>query len=568
MQRKIYFIDLFCGAGGVTTGIHEAIINGDQAAKVIACVNHDELAIKSHLQNHPDVLHYVEDIRTLDISEIVNLVTELRLKDPDCIIALWASLECTNFSKAKGGLPRDADSRTLAEHLFRYIESINPDYIWIENVEEFMSWGPLDDKGKPISKKNGTDYMRWVNTVKSHGYDFDWKILNCADYGAYTSRKRYFAQFAKHGLPIKWPLPTHGKNPVNDIFGELKKWKPVKEVLDFEDEGTSIFTRKKELSDKTLERIFAGLVKYVAGGKQNFILKYNSTDKNGKHHPPSVEEPAPVVACQNRLGLVNVRFLSKYFSGKPEHKNISVEGPAHTIKCVDNHALVNVNFMTKYYGTGENIVSTENICPTLTTKDRMALVQPKFFIDRDFKSATHSDIDEPAGTITTVPKMNLVKCEPWIMNTNFNNVGSSIDEPAQTITANRKHHYLMNPQYFNAGGPVENPCFTLIARMDKMPPYLVTTDTGAIAIKIDDTDTEAMKQIKYFMAEFGIMDIKMRMLRVPELLRIQGFSDKYYLAGNQSHQKKFIGNSVPPPMVKALIESMYEGLNQSQVKVS
>lgn len=560
-QSKIYFIDLFCGAGGVTTGIHEATINSKKIASVLACVNHDELAIKSHQANHPDTLHYIEDIRTLDISEIEQLVYLKRIAEPDCIVALWASLECTNFSKAKGGQPRDADSRTLAEHLFRYIEKINPDYIWIENVEEFMCWGPLDDNGKPISKHNGTDYMRWVNAVKSYGYEFDWKILNSADYGAYTSRKRFFAQFAKRGLPIKWPLATHSKNTTNDLFGGLKKWKAVKDVLDFNDEGTSIFVRKKELSEKTLERIYAGLVKYVAGGKKNFILKYNSTDKNGKHIPPSIDNPAPVITCQGRLGLVNVSFLSKYFSGNPEHKNISVEGPAHTIKCVDNHALVNVNFITKYYGTGKNIVSTENICPTLTTKDRMALVQPKFFISRDFKTATHSDVNVPAGTITTVPKMHLVKCEPWIMNTNFSNIGSSINEPAHTITANRKHHYLMNPQWFNkSAASVDNPCFTLIARMDKTPPYLVTADTGEIAIKIEHKDTEAMKKIKYFMAEFGIIDIKMRMLRVPELLRIQGFSDKYFLAGNQSDQKKFIGNSVPPLMVSALIKAMHMAL--------
>jgi len=142
-MANIYFIDLFCGAGGVTTGIHEVEVDGKKVANVLACVNHDELAIKSHAINHPEVLHYTEDIRTLDISEIVKRVIKMRTAEPNCVIALWASLECTNFSKAKGGMPRDADSRTLAEHLFRYIEQINPDFIWIENVEEFMCWGPF-----------------------------------------------------------------------------------------------------------------------------------------------------------------------------------------------------------------------------------------------------------------------------------------------------------------------------------------------------------------------------------------------------------------------------------------
>lgn len=106
---------------------------------------------------------------------------------------MWASLECTNFSKAKGGQPRDADSRTLAEHLFRYIEAITPDYIQIENVEEFMSWGEVDENGKPVSMDKGKSYTRWVRKVKSYGYRFDHRILNSADYGAYTSRKRFLA---------------------------------------------------------------------------------------------------------------------------------------------------------------------------------------------------------------------------------------------------------------------------------------------------------------------------------------------------------------------------------------
>ena len=115
------------------------------------------------------------------------------------MIVLWASLECTNFSKAKGGQPRDADSRTLAEHLFRYIEAINPDYIQIENVEEFMSWGDLDEYGKPISRDKGKSYLRWLDNVRSYGYKFEHKILNSADYGA-TLLGRDFSEYLRKGV--------------------------------------------------------------------------------------------------------------------------------------------------------------------------------------------------------------------------------------------------------------------------------------------------------------------------------------------------------------------------------
>ena len=159
---KLLYIDLFCGAGGTSTGVENARYEGRQCAKVIGCVNHDANAIASHAANHPDAMHFTEDIRTLELSPLIAHIAKMRKLYPDAFVVLWASLECTNFSKAKGGQPRDADSRTLAEHLFRYIEAINPDYIQIENVEEFMSWGDLDENGKPISKDAGRLYQQWV----------------------------------------------------------------------------------------------------------------------------------------------------------------------------------------------------------------------------------------------------------------------------------------------------------------------------------------------------------------------------------------------------------------------
>lgn len=162
---RLLYIDLFCGAGGTSTGVENARINGRKCAKVIACVNHDANAIASHAANHPEAMHFTEDIRTLDMAPLAAHVSAMRELYPEARVVLWASLECTNFSKAKGGLPRDADSRTLADHLFRYIEALNPEYIQIENVEEFMSWGDLDERGKPISRDAGRLYRQWVGNV-------------------------------------------------------------------------------------------------------------------------------------------------------------------------------------------------------------------------------------------------------------------------------------------------------------------------------------------------------------------------------------------------------------------
>lgn len=546
---SMLYIDLFCGAGGTSTGVEKARLENEQCAKVIACVNHDANAIASHAANHPDALHFTEDIRKLELSPMVEHLAKCKEQYPDAYIVLWASLECTNFSKAKGGQPRDADSRTLAEHLFRYIEAIEPDYIQIENVEEFMSWGDMDENGKPISMDKGRLYQKWVRNVKKYGFDFDYRILNAADYGAYTTRKRFFGIFAKKGLPITFPEPTHCKNGRKDMFSSLERWKPVKEVLDFSDEGTTIF-REKPLAEKTLERIYNGLIKFVAGGKDAFLVKYNSMNRTGKYNAPGIDEPCPVVTTQNRLGVAQVCFLSKQFSGHPESKNVSVEEPAGTITCRDHHA-----FVSAHYGNGFNR-SVNEPSATVTTKDRLSLVTPRFIANEYSGGGQHTSIDNICPAILTNPKQKLITCKPWIMNTSFSNIGSNIEEPAQTITANRKWHYLMNPQFNSAGRSVDNPCFTLIARMDKMPPYLVVTETGRVAVEIYDTDSPMTRKIKEFMALYGIVDIKMRMLRIPELKKIMGFPEDYMLIGTQADQKKFIGNAVEVNMARVLCEAL------------
>lgn len=538
-MKQLLYIDLFCGAGGTSTGVERARLNGKKCARVIACVNHDPNAIKSHAANHPNTKHFTEDIRTLDMKPLQAITDKERTKNPGAKVVLWASLECTNFSKAKGGQPRDADSRTLAEHLFRYIEALDPDYIYIENVEEFMCWGDLDENGKPISRDEGRLYLKWVMHVCSYGYNFSHRLLNAADYGARTSRTRFFGIFAKHKLPIQWPEPTHckGGREADMFHPALEPWKPVRDVLDLDNEGESIFTRKKPLVDRTLERIYAGLKKFVAvqyrviNGQPAFIVKYNSMGKGGKYVAPGIDEPCPTVAVQNRLGIAKVQFLSKQYSGKTDDKNISIDGPSGTITCVDHHALVGAQFLDAHYGNGFSR-SLDEPAPTMTCKDRFSLIT-SHFIDEQYGNGTPAGINQPANAITTNPKHNLVQVD----------------------------RFLMNPQFASKGGSIDQPCFTLIARMDKMPPYLVTTEQGVPAIAVYDSDSPTMRKIKEFMAEYGIVDIKMRMLNVPELKRIMGFGTDYTLVGTQTEQKKFIGNAVECHMSQALCEALANELN-------
>lgn len=517
-EIKLLYIDLFCGAGGTTTGVENATCNGKKIAKVIACVNHDPNAIKSHSANHPDTIHFNEDIRTLNIEPIKDIMNFWKRKYPKAKVVLWASLECTNFSRAKGGLPRDADSRTLAEHLYRYVDILDPDCIQIENVVEFMSWGELDENGKPKSALKGRDYLMWIKGIEDYGYKYEYRILNSADYGAYTSRKRFFGQFVRKTMKHSFPVADHARKCEynNGLFGiNLKPWKPVREVLDLEDDGESIFARKKPLVDSTLNRIYAGLVKFVAGGDRKFLMRYNQVSP--QNTVLSLERPCGVITTANRFSLVKAEFLSKQFSGDDMSKNVSCDQPAGALTTKDHHALIT------YYKHG-GVTSIDEPSPTITTKDRVAKVT---FIANEYTAGGQlSSIDNVSPSILTIPKQKIVNC------------------------------FLLNPQYKNKGGSVDSPCFTLIARMDKMPPCLVTTKSGMAGIKICENDSQAMVKIKEFMALYGIIDVRMRMLKVSELKAIMGFPKDYILYGTLSEQKKYIGNAVEVNMSKKLCEAL------------
>lgn len=456
---EFHVIDLFSGAGGVTTGIEQAIVMGEKIARVICAINHDEIAIESHWRNHPHVHHFVEDIRNFDVTKLPKVTNPIAHK------FLWASLECTNHSNAKGGLSRDADSRTLAEHLLPYIKEFNPKYIGIENVREFKDWGPLIQKkyqnGKlmfdkrhkpymiPDPKHKGEDFEKWIISICMLGYHYEMKILNAADFGAHTSRKRLFIIFAKEGLPIAWPDSTHDKLGRNN----LPKWKPVKECLDFSDKGENIFGRKKDLCENTYKRIYAGLVKFIANGDESFITKwFGNNEHTGINKGKSINDPSATITTQNRLGLVQTEFLVNY-----------------------NHS--------------SKINSIKNPSPTLTTHDKLSLISAEHFIDMQHGHGKQNEsVNEPVGAIQLI--RNII-------------------------------------------------------------------ETGEVIITIEKTDTRYMRKIKMFMAAYSIIAIYMRMLRIPELKRITGFSEEYILEGTQADQKKFIGNAVPPVLPKAIFEALY-----------
>lgn len=528
-EPLVFWFDLFCGAGGTSTGIQFT----GQNNYVAACVNHDLNAIKSHEQNHPKTVHFIEDIRDFSVVEyLAYFAKKLRLIFPNCVINLWASLECTNFSKAKGGQAKDADSRTLAEHMYMYLEGLNCDYFWVENVREFMSWGPLNKQGKPISRSAGKDYIKWIKKIQSYGYKYDYKILNAANYGAYQSRERLFIQFAKECMPIAWPEQTHAKHITESTLEKIKKWKPVREVLDLEDEGVSIFKRKKPLSENTLKRIYAGLLKFVANGESVFTKAYNSG--NDKHRCKSVDEPIGSLTTNNSHAIVKAsHFITQRNGGDPNSKIIDIDNPARTItKTGGNQEIVTATHLSTYY-KNYGLHSIEEPSPTVTTKDRVCKVDVNF-LDEQYGRGKARTIEKPIGTITTVPKFSLVKAK----------------------------QYIFNPGWGGSNGSLDKPCCTVVARQDKAPLYLISTELGHVTIPIYESDSETMIKIKEFMVLHGVIDIKLRMLNIPELKQIQGFPKDYKLIGNQTEQKKFIGNAVEVNQAKALVKTNYKSISK------
>lgn len=354
-------IDCFAGGGGASVGIEMAL-----GRQVDIAINHDPDAILMHKTNHPDTLHITEDIFKVDI---------LKYTKGQHVGLMWASPDCTSHSKAKGGQPREAGLRILPWAVYKMARKVLPDVILMENVEEIQDWGPLNEEGHPIKSHKGEEYQKFINSMISLGYEFDSKELIAADYGAPTTRKRWYGIFRRDGKPIQWPAQTHAQNGTNG----LKPWEPISQHIDFTDVGKSIFGRKTPLKENTLNRIARGIEKFIVNNPNpfflpdniasSFLIQYHSeTTKNGVRGQ-NLTEPIQTIDTSNRYGLVTA-FITKYYK-----TGIGQEftDPIHTITTSAGHFGLVSAFLIKYYGcgTGQDI---EKPIDTITTKDRFGLV--------------------------------------------------------------------------------------------------------------------------------------------------------------------------------------------------
>lgn len=403
VMNKGLIIDCFAGGGGASVGIEMAL-----GRQVDIAVNHDPDAILMHKTNHPDTLHLTEDIFKVDLQKYVN---------GRHVSLMWASPDCTSHSKAKGGKPRNQGLRILPWAVYKHAKAILPDVIIMENVEEIQQWGPLDDGGHPIPERKGEDYRKFIASMKSLGYTFDSRELVAADYGAPTTRKRWYAVFRRDGKDIVWPEPTHNRGGTDG----LKPWEPIHKYLDLQDPGRSVFGREKPLAGKTMNRIARGVGKFVFNCPEPFIVQVNHGGDNSRGR--GINEPLPTVTQKHGFGMVSP-LLIQYHSETSGNgvRGQPVTEPVQTIDTSNRYGLV-MSFLTKFYKSGTGQGLNEPIHTITTSPGHFGTVS---VLTVEWQKLKEAGIDEE-----TAQKCTWVS--QFIMEYYGCGTGQTLGEPLHTI---------------------------------------------------------------------------------------------------------------------------------------
>jgi DNA (cytosine-5)-methyltransferase 1 len=597
-------VDSFAGGGGASLGITWATGRHPDVA-----INHDAAAIAMHEANHPTTKHYTEDVFKVS----PRLVTRDRP-----VGLLWASPDCKHFSRAKGSKPVNKSIRGLAWVVVKWATEVGPRVIILENVREFQDWGPLvpawscpgcrwagtegqaklvrrkracprcdstrlteTDAKLPDPTRKGLTFKQFVGRLKARGYAVEWKVLNAADYGAPTHRRRLFLVARNDGEPIVWPDPTHGdpKTIGTDLFSaDLKPWRTAAECIDWSIPCPSIFERKKPLAEKTLRRIAAGIKRYVLDNPRPFLV-----DMTRENRARGTDEPAGTVTTQgNRFNLVAPVLASLahgdgYGSATAEQRTRHIESPLGTVHAGGGNYAVVAPVVARIGQTGGNgnyVADPNAPLSTVTSKAEHLLIAPTLvqtgYGEREGQAPRTADVgspigtvvgagkhalcsaflakhyggvvghtpDRPLGTVTAVDHHSLVAANLVHLN-HGDKTSSGCDEPARTVTASGNHAALVYSfliRYFKTGigQPADHPLFTTTTK----------ERTGVVTVTIDGQ-------------QYAIVDIGMRMLKPRELFRCQSFPDSYVLTGTATDQVARCGNSVPPVMAQAVAAANY-----------
>ncbi|GMQ64187.1 DNA cytosine methyltransferase [Vallitalea maricola] len=334
-------VDNFAGGGGASVGIEMAL-----GRTVDIAINHDPAAIAMHRANHPFTKHYCESVWEVDPVEVT--------KGKKVGLA-WFSPDCKHFSKAKGGKPKNKKIRGLAWVAVKWASFVKPRVIILENVEEFKTWGPLDEEGNVIKEKKGETFNHFIKALQENGYKVEYRELRACDYGAQTTRKRFFLIARSDGKRIIWTEATYG-NPETIQGKNLKPWRTAVEIIDWSIPCPSIFNRKRPLAENTMKRIAKGIKKFVIDNPKPyivrsgqtgfdkdsfitpFILTYHTETRENEVRGQELDKPITTIDGSNRYAIV-AAFLIKYYGCDIGQK---LNEPLHTITSKDRFGLITI----------------------------------------------------------------------------------------------------------------------------------------------------------------------------------------------------------------------------------
>lgn len=497
-------VDNFAGGGGASTGIELAA-----GRPVAIAINHDPAAILLHQTNHPYTRHLQASVWDVDPVEVCG---------GRPVGLAWFSPDCKHFSKAKGAALVDRKIRGLAWIVLRWAATVRPRVIMLENVAEFKTWGPVR-KGKPVRKKAGQTFQKFIKQLSELGYEIDYRELTAADYGAPTSRKRFVLCARCDGEPIVWPEPTHGQRDSEAVkSGRLKPWRSAAEIIDWTIPGYSIFASKAEikekygvqavrpLADNTMRRIIRGVDKFTIRSGKPFIVDCNH---GGAGHTRPVNEPINTLT-RKYTGGIAAASLIQYHTEQSENARVSgLNAPINTVDASNRYGLAAAN-LVEYYGKGVPLGVTEPM-RTATTHDREALTLAHV---AEFKGA---------------------------------DIGQSVERPLRTITASAGEFGVCRTVLARAAGDLHY-WPQIRELLNKFCGYKLKSDEVLLLIIGG--------------AAYYIADITLRMLTPRELYNAMGFPPDYIIDRDyqgkpypKSQQVARCGNAVCPPIAAAMVEA-------------
>ncbi|WP_298623907.1 DNA cytosine methyltransferase [uncultured Zoogloea sp.] len=541
-------IDSFAGGGGASTGIEMALGRSPDYA-----INHDAAALALHQANHPDTEHLSKNIWQVDPLDVVG-------RRP--VGLAWFSPDCKHFSKAKGGAPVKRNIRDLAWVVCLWAKRVKPRVILLENVEEFQTWGPLTEDGRPCKVRAGETFKAWVKELRRHGYRVEWREMRACDYGAPTIRKRLFVIARRDKRPIVWPKPTHGAPDSLPVrAGKLTPWRTAAEIIDWSLPCPSIFDTSEEimrkhgvrakrpLADATLARIARGVHRYVLEAAQPFLVSVAHGESGGRREYP-LERPLGTLTGSREHALVSPIVTYAQQGGA----NRSAESPLHTITASskDQNALVAPYLVPRYGerpGQAPRCLSVDAPLPVDVPTGNGASLVSAFLAQHNggerMKNSAGRDAREPLSTLTGAGAQQQVVAASMLNLRGTDREGVAADLPVRTITqgshAGVVAAFLQSYYGTDQDTPLSDPLHT-----DTTKPR-----HGLVTVEIAGQP-------------YAIVDIGMRMLTPRERFRAQGFPDSYIIdrginPDGSPHpltlekQGRACGNSVCPPLAQALV---------------